>query len=542
MGQTPDDSWNQTIYWALIVGRRFPAKGLVTSLSFSNSDGTKIKSQNDAPQLAALDLGSNSFHLLIAQENQGRVVVVDKYKEMVRLGEGLINGGRLNSEIKDRALLCLTRIAQRIRPIASENLRIVGTNTLRQLSSNSAFVTQAEEILGHPIEIISGREEARLIYLGVCQDLGDNTVQRLVIDIGGGSTELIIGHSFSPSTLESLHVGCVSMSRKHFRPKEKLSRAFRNAIDDALIELEPVAQLYLASGWDQVIGASGTINSVVSVQKALGLGTQISLVTLSQIQKAIIDLGTIKELPGLPEERHAVFAGGISILIAIFKTFNLESMEASQSALREGVIYDLLGRKQNSDIRNQTVEDLATRFGIDQNHASRVERTATLFFDQVSSSWNISQEASRRLLAWAVELHEIGMDVSHNAYHKHGAYLLSHMDMPGFSRTEQSQLASLVGMHRRKIDAFVLENGPSWVVKLGLLLRLAALLHRHRSDAAEPKVLLTRSIEGGPMDLELCISNVYLNEHPLTTLDLQNEVAHLQIIGISLCITTDAQI
>ena len=161
------------------------------------------------------------------------------------------------------------------------------------------------------------------------------------------------------------------MRREHFKPKEKLSRAFRNAIDDALIELEPVAQLYLASGWDQVIGASGTINSVVSVQKSLGLGTQISLVTLSHIQKAIIDLGTIKELPGLPEERRAVFAGGISILIAIFKTFNLESMEASQSALREGVIYDLLGRKQNSDIRNQTVEDLAARFGIDQRHAKR---------------------------------------------------------------------------------------------------------------------------------------------------------------------------
>jgi len=510
-------------------------------LTSSDSEASNIEVQNDPPQLAALDLGSNSFHLLIAQENKGRVVVIDKYKEMVRLGEGLVNGGRLSSEVKDRALLCLTRIAQRIRPIASENLRIVGTNTLRQLSSNSAFTTQAEEILGHPIEIISGREEARLIYLGVRQDLGDNTVKRLVIDIGGGSTELIVGHNFSPSTLESLNMGCVSMSRKHFKTKGKLSRAFRNAIDDALIELEPLAQLYLASGWDQVIGASGTINSVVSVQKVLGLGTQISLKTLSQIQKKIIDLGTVKELPGLAEERHAVFAGGISILIAIFKSFSLQSMEASQSALREGVIYDLLGRKQNSDIRNQTVEDLAKRFGIDQKHASRVERTASLFFDQISSPWKIAQEVPRRLLTWAAKLHEIGMDVSHNAYHKHGAYLLSHMDMPGFSRTEQSQLASLVGMHRRKLNASVLENDPSWVAKLGLLLRLAALLHRHRSTAAKPKVLVAKSIEGGPMDYELFIDKVYLNEHPLTKLDLQNEVAHLQVIGINLCITTDTQ-
>ncbi len=486
------------------------------------------------PQLAALDLGSNSFHLLIAQENQGRIVVIDKYKEMVRLGEGLMEGGRLSRDVSQRALQCLTRMAQRIRPIAAENLRIVGTNTFRQLSRNSAFVAQAEETLGHPIEIISGREEARLIYLGVCQDLGENTKRQLVVDIGGGSTELIVGHNFSPSALESLHMGCVSMTRKHFESEENLTRAFRRAIDDALIELEPITQTYLQSGWNQVIGASGTINSVLSVQAALNLGTQITLENLFCIQQQIMDLGGAKPLPGLSVERADVFPGGLAILIAIFRTFELHSMEASQSALREGVIYDLVGRKRNSDVRNQTVANLCQRFAIDQQQALRVQRTATAFFEQIHTNWELSPDTLGQLLKWAAQLHEIGMDISHNAYHKHGAYLLSHMDMPGFSRTEQAQLATLVGVHRRKLQLSMLEPSPPWVVKLGLLLRLAALLHRHRSTAQEPTMSVSSQVQRSQLNIALTIDRGYLKEHPLTRLDLQNEVELLAAVGISL--------
>lgn len=456
---------------------------------------------------------------------------------MVRLGEGLIGKGRLEKNVSDRALECLARIAQRLRSLSAENIRVVGTNTLRQLSRDDTFVTRAEEILGHPIEIISGREEARLIYLGVCQNLGENTKRQLVVDIGGGSTELIIGHNFAPSALESLHMGCVSMTRTHFTSEKNLNRAFRRAIDEALIELEPIAQTYLQSGWNQVIGASGTINSVASVQASLDLGTEITLENLLRIQQEIVEQGSAKHLQGLSVERADVFAGGLAILIAIFRTFELHSMEASQSALREGVIYDLVGRKQNSDVRSQTVTNLCKRFAIDQQQARRVQQTATAFFEQIHTDWELHPDTSGQLLKWAAELHEIGMDISHNAYHKHGAYLLSHMDMPGFSRTEQAQLATLVRMHRRKLQPSMLEPSPPWVVKLGLLLRLAALLHRHRITADRPVMFVNGQVQGSQASIALTINRGYLKEHPLTRLDLQNEVELLAAVGISLEIT-----
>ena len=517
----------------LLSGQILPLPIVTLASCRTHHNGyANINGLTPSTQLAALDLGSNSFHLLIAQENQGRIHVIDKYKEMVRLGEGLVAGGQLSKEVSDRALQCLTRIAQRIRPIAKENLRIVGTNTLRQISSHSTFVFQAEEILGHPIEIISGREEARLIYLGVSHDLGDNASRQLVIDIGGGSTELIVGEQFSPIMLESLHMGCVSMTRKHFSSGLDLALAFEQAINDALIELEPVANSYLTAGWQQVIGASGTVNSVISVQMAMGLGTQISAETLRSIQHQILQRNGTDGLPGLPEERVAVFAGGLAILIAIFATFTPQSVEASQSALREGVLHDLIGRKRDFDIRDQTVSGLCERFAVDQQQASRVKETALALFAQTLNDWEPNPEAQRRLLAWAADLHEIGMDIAHNAYHKHGSYLLSHMDMPGFSRTEQAHLASLVGMHRRKLHPTVLEQNPYWVVKLGVLLRLAAVVHRHRSRASAP-VLTVRMIEHRkPATIELKVDEHYLIEHPLTKLDLENEVALLAAIDI----------
>ena len=238
------------------------------------------------------------------------------------------------------------------------------------------------------------------------------------------------------------------------------------------------------------------------------------------------------ELPGLPDERVAVFAGGLAILIAIFKTFLPQSIEASQSALREGVIHDLIGRKRDFDIRDQTVSNLCERFSVDKQHASRVKNTALALFAQTFNDWQPNPEPQRRLLAWAADSHEIGMDIAHNAYHKHGSYLLSHMDMPGFSRTELAHLASLVGMHRRKLHPEVLERNPYWVVKLGVLLWLAAVVQRHRSRATAP-VLTARMLDlGKPATIELVVDEAYLVEHPLTKLDLENEVSLLAAIDI----------
>lgn len=502
-------------------------------MSVASPQNSVTSLSNGGHQLAALDLGSNSFHLLITQEIQGRIQVVDKHKEMVRLAEGLTDKGQLSKEVSERALQCLQRLAQRLRSIDPNNLRIVGTNTLRQLESSSSFLAEAERILGRPIEIISGREEARLIYLGVCHGMGDNRTQELVIDIGGGSTELIIGQNFTPTALESLHMGCVSMTRKHFQPGADLTEAFQRAVNDALIELEPVTQTYLERGWEHVIGASGTINSVASVQTALGLGTQITADTLKHIQQTILEQQGTRSLPGLSEERSDVFAAGLSILTALFQAFHIQTMEAAQSALREGVIYDLLGRQRHADIRDQTVKSLSQRFTVDQQQAKRVRQTALDFLDQVTDIRDKSAASQRQLLGWAADLHEIGMDISHSAYHKHSSYLLSHMDMPGFSRSEQAQLARLVGMHRRKIA----DTSPDWVTKLGVLLRLSAVIHRHRSVADMPIMSVAISPSESLSVVRLSIDPAYLQEHPLTQLDLENEIQMLKGINITLEVT-----
>lgn len=483
-------------------------------------------------QLAALDLGSNSFHLLIALEDRGRIQVVDKYKEMVRLGEGLTATNKLDPVVEKRALQCLERMAERLRSVDRGSVRVVGTNTFRRLSKNNRFVALAEQALGHPIEIISGREEARLIYSGVSHDLGDNTQRQLVIDIGGGSTELIIGENFAPQTLESLHMGCVSMTNKHFKNNPSLEEAFLNAIVDALVELEPIAQAYRQAGWNQVVGASGTINGVVSVQNAMDLGTQITHSSLQAIRREIVRLRDASLLPGLGLARAGVFAGGLAILIAVFETFDISHMEASQSALREGVILDLVGRKRDSDIRDHTVSDLCIRFNVDAGQASRVKQTATNFFDQIKDDWGRDTKARRRLLGWAADLHEIGMDISHNKYHRHGSYLLSHMDMPGFSRTEQTQIAILVGMHRRRLNPQTFENSPPWIIKLGVLLRLAAVIHRHRDTEIDTTMRVFDDMECEPAGIQLSIDKTYLERHPLTELDLESEIELLASIGV----------
>ena len=497
-------------------------------------DPTIMSDDHKRQQLGALDLGSNSFHLLVAQQSNGRIQVIDKHKEMVRLASGLTNGPMLLPEVSERALDCLGRLSERLRSVASENLRIVGTNTLRQVGMESHFVKQAEETLGHPIEIISGREEARLIYLGVCHSLGDNSKQQLVIDIGGGSTELIIGQNFQPKTLESLHMGCVSLSERHFPDGSVTAASMNRAIDNALIELEPVMQTYLSRGWEYVLGASGTINSIAGIQLAMGLGTAITGEHLETIKNRILKQGSTAGLPGLPIEREEVIAGGLAILIALFRAFKIEVMEPAQSALREGVIYDLLGRQRHEDVRNQTVVDLGRRFAIDEFHADRVRQTAFMLLAQVAAPWRLQQPHHRRLLGWACDLHEIGMDISHSSFHKHGGYLLSNLDMPGFSRSEQYQLAALVAVHRRKLNLTHLHIHQSWLLKLAVILRLACLMHRSRIAEMPPKIALRVDTETYPSHLTMALDRPWLDTHPLTHLDLEHEIALLGDAHITL--------
>lgn len=485
-------------------------------------------------QLAALDLGSNSFHLLVAQESNGRLQVVDRIKEMVRLAAGLGDDKTLSADVVQRALECLDRFSQRLRGLDPEDIRVVGTNTLRKATNAQSFLDAAERILGTEVEIISGREEARLIYLGVSHALEDTAERRLVVDIGGGSTELILGKRFRAELMESLYMGCVGMTRRCFADGKLRAGQFKEAINLARQELEPVEQAYNDAGWDLAIGASGTILAVQDILTALDPDTSsITLDGLKTIRKALIDTRQIDKinLPGLPSERAPVFAGGLAVLFGIFESLGIDRMQATSGALREGLIYDLLGRVKHQDVRETTVQDLVSRYHIEPTHGRRVRETAISLLAQAAMPWGLTEPTDKLLLGWAADLHEIGMDIAHSQYHKHGGYLLENMDMAGFSRLDQHHLAVLVRAHRRKFPVDDVEM-PTRLRRLAILLRLSVVLHRSRTSDPLPHVSLT--VEDSRIRLEF--PNRWLNRHPLTRLDLEQEASYLKAIDHSLTI------
>lgn len=485
-------------------------------------------------QLAALDLGSNSFHLLVVQESSGRIQVVDRIKEMVRLAAGLNEDKSLSDEVVKRALDCLDRFSQRLRGLAPEDIRVVGTNTLRRARNARGFLAEAERLLGTKVEIISGREEARLIYLGVSHALEDTAERRLVVDIGGGSTELILGKRFRAEVMESLHMGCVGMTRRCFSDGKLRAGQFKEAINLARQELEPVEQVYRDSGWDLTIGASGTILAVQDILSQLDPdASSITLAGLKTIRKALVETKQIDRinLPGLPGERAPVFAGGLAVLIGIFESLNIDRMQATSGALREGLIYDLLGRVQDQDIRETTVRDLVNRYHIDQIHCRRVRETAIGLLAQAARPWKLTEPTDKLLLGWAADLHEIGMDIAHSQYHKHGGYLLENMDMAGFSRLDQHYLAVLVRAHRRKFPVDDVDM-PTRLRRLAVLLRLSVVLHRSRTGDPLPHVSL--KVRGNQIKLEF--PEYWLQRHPLTELDLAQEASYLKSIGHTLTV------
>ena len=484
-----------------------------------------------------MDLGSNSFHLIIARLIDGTLQIIDREREMVRLAAGLDERNNLSEEAMERAMACLTRFGQLLRDMPPGSVRIAGTNTLRKARNSQELIEHAEEALGHPVEIIAGVEEARLIYLGVSHGLSDTGGTRLVVDIGGGSTELILGEGFTPQTMESLHMGCVSFSQRYvpngYISRKKLSRA-RLA---ALREVEPVAGFYRKRGWDQAIGASGTIRAVRSVVEAMGLGDEgISAAALTQLVDKFTEFEHVDklELPGLSPERAPVFVGGAMVLLGVFEGLRIEHMSVADTALREGLLYDLLGRIRDEDVRARTVESLANRYQVDQEHAERVSATAVELMTQVSADWNLADDNLRHILSWAAQLHEIGRDIAHSQYHKHGAYILSNADMPGFSRQEQQVMSVLVRAHRRKLPASEIKALPeSWhklLHRLIILLRLAVLLHRNRSDAPLPEIkLLVKK-----RNLTLLFPTGWLTDNTLTQADLEQEAGYLDKAGFTL--------
>lgn len=490
-------------------------------------------------ELAALDLGSNSFHLMVAQETEGRIQVLDKIKEMVRLAEGLDENDNLTEDVSRRALACLERFGQRLRDLPPENVRVVATNTLRRANNAADFIRQAESALGHTVEVVSGREEARLIYLGVCHALEDQHQRRLVVDIGGGSTELILGERFEAKLMESLYMGCVGLSRQYFADGKLRATQFQAAVNHARQELEPVRRAYAEVGWDTAVGASGTILAAQEIGNAMGRDRGgITLNGLEQIRRALIDAKEISRLtiPGLPAERAPVFPGGLAILYAIFEALDIERMQATSGALREGVIHDLLGRVHHQDVREATVKNLQGRYHVDVRHAERVRESALLLLAQVAADWRLTDPDDRLMLAWAADLHEVGMDIAHSQYHKHGGYLLRYMDMPGFSSWDQRQLAALVRAHRRKFPgsepSFTGPEGAR-LMRLAVLLRIAVVLHRNRGTRPLPHVGL--SVQDDRLTLSL--PTAWLRRHPLTRLDLKQEAEYLTGVPMRLSVS-----
>jgi exopolyphosphatase/guanosine-5'-triphosphate,3'-diphosphate pyrophosphatase len=489
--------------------------------------------------LAAVDLGSNSFHMIVAQSRDGHLQIIDRLREMVRLGEGLTDDKQLQPEVAQRALDCLERFGQRVRAMHQGCVRAVGTNTLRQVRDGGAFLEQAQRALGHPIEVIAGREEARLIYLGVAHGLEAGNARRLVVDIGGGSTELIVGKGFSPELRESLHMGCVSMSLRHFPDDAITQQAMDRAGLYCALEIRPVRELFRHADWRTAVGASGTIKAIRDVVIAQGWSEDgINAASLEQLRKALIDFGSIQaiDLKGLSEERKPVFAGGVAVLHAVFTHLGIEHMQVSDMALREGLLYEMSGPVERGDIREHTVKSLMKRYQVDAGHAQRIENTAMGLYGQVVRPWSLANPQYPSMLSWAARLHEIGLHISHSQYHKHGAYLIRNSDLPGFTMREQAVLATLVRGHRRKYPVAEFSTLPTEVQqctqRLSVLLRLAVLLHRGRSAGQKPLLLL----DVNEQDIRLSCPDDWLESHPLTRTELEEEAVRLREGGFSMTI------
>jgi exopolyphosphatase/guanosine-5'-triphosphate,3'-diphosphate pyrophosphatase len=421
----------------------------------------------------------------------------------------------------------------------ADSVRVVGTNALRRAKRKRWFLEHARAALGHPIEIISGLEEARLIYSGVAHTSPMSPDKRLVIDIGGGSTEVVIGQGFDPFLLESLSVGCVGLSASFFDDGRISAKRLERARTAVRLELEPVQEAYRKMGWLQVFGSSGTVRVISDVLHRLNPDSpHITLDNLNALAERVVAAGHVDELdlPDVDAERAPVFPAGLAILLEVVENFGIDRVRVAEGAMREGLLYDLMGRFTNEDARVRSVRAMEKRYHIDELQADRVEATAVGLLEQVENDWGLEDPLAESVLRWAARLHETGLDIAHSKYHRHSAYLLEHADMPGFPREEQLLLSALVGCHRRQLSVASLEDLlPPWdrlAEFLIVILRLAVLLHRGRSPQPLPEVKLT--VKSRNITLEL--PQRWIKEHPLTLEDLEQERAYLKEAGFRLTI------
>ena len=479
--------------------------------------------------LAAVDLGSNSFRLEVARVAGDQLYPLDSLKETVRLAGGLGEDKLLDEATQARALACLQRFGERLRGLSPDAIRCVGTSALRVARNADIFLPLAETALGHPIEIVAGREEARLIYLGVAHSLPASPERRLVVDIGGGSTEVIIGQGLKPHERESLHMGCVNFSLRFFAGGVIDKATLKAAEMSARVEVERIARQFSRGNWQQAVGSSGSARALREIIEQSGWSTcGITADGLARLRSQFIKAGHVDalDLPGLTRDRRPVIAGGFAIMAGLFAELEIEHMDVAETAMREGILYDLLGRFHQHDMREATVGEFMRRYHIDTRQAERVKQVAL----KLLAASGGSDENDLRFLGWAARLHEIGLMVSHGGYHRHSGYILENADMPGFSRTDQARLALLARAQRgalAKLPEFAAAAVPDNDRLLVWLLRQAVILCRSR---AEPN-LSEVTVEAGNKRIRLGLPAGWLERRPLTRRALEEETVHWRAVG-----------
>jgi len=478
--------------------------------------------------LAAVDLGSNSFHLQIGRVVDDQIYLLDSLREPVRLGGGFTRDGRIDRPTQVRALEALERFGERLRGFSRSAVRAVGTNALRIAKNADAFLADARQALGFPVEVVFGREEARLIYLGVSHSLPPSSDRRLVFDIGGGSTEFIVGTGYEPEIMESLSMGSVSWSQRYF-PGGRMDKGdFKKAEVAAANELQRIVEAYRKSDWKEAVASSGTAKAIATLLETFGWAERgITPDGLERLRSHLIKAGDAAKLklPGLRDDRLAILPGGLAVMSAVLSALDIHELQISQGALRQGVLYDLLGRVSHHDMREATVRQFMRRYHVDAAQADRVERLATRICAQLAGD---PAESDLQLLRFACYLHEIGISIAHAGYHKHTAYILSQADMPGFSRDEQERLARLALSHRGRLSKLDGLSARSEDWTLVLALRLAVLIYQSRRDFAPPPLACKASDTG----YSLSLPRSWLDDHPLSEAALDAEAEEWRGLGM----------
>ncbi len=487
------------------------------------------------PLYAVIDLGSNSFHMLITRLVADSVQVVDKVKRKVRLASGLDENNKLDDEAIERGLECLSFFAERLQDIPTENIRIVATATLRIASNSAEFIAKANTILGKKITLLTGHQEAEYIYLGVAHTSCSNQ-QRLVLDIGGASTEIIVGDGFSAQKVESLNIGCVTYLKRYFHDGALHNANFERAIAAAKLAINPHLTSYKKFNWNVVLGGSGTMQALAEILLHQHLPSIISTEFLASIKAQLIACQQIENIniAGLQSDRTPVFASGVAILIALFDSFSVKQLLLSSGAIREGLLYEMLPDMRQRTIRERTIESLCERFHIDEAHATRVKATAVSLF----SSWPLKQDNSFELLKVACSLHEVGLLLEYKRHQQHGAYIIQNADLPGFDQADKQLLCMFVRLYKADIDSRLIGDQSATSIEIAssllAILRLAVILCRRRQD----DVLPTYHCEITNNQISLTLPDAWLAIHPLISDELKQEHSHLQKIGLSLKVST----